>query len=528
MELAALIEGLSDPGAYPYAVFQIEVKQTHISVAFLAGPYVYKIKKPVAPGFLDFSTLEKRRHFCEEEVRLNRRLAPDVYLGAVPVTREGVRVRFEGAGEVVEWAVKMVRLPEEVTVHARLERGGVGVPLAASIARRIAAFHRNARTGAHIASFEIVARNLRDVLTQSKPQVGTTVSSSVYERLTQLTECALQRNQALIEARAASGRTRDGHGDLHLDHVYYFPDRRPPGDLVIIDCIEFNERFRYIDPVADIAFAAMDFTYHGRRDLAQAFADAYFVAAGDAEGRALLPLYTAYRASVRGSVDGMKLAEPEVPPAERQRALTSARAHWLLALSQLEEASEQPCLLLVAGLPGTGKSTLARALAERANFEVIRSDAMRKELAGLRSDERAGEAIYSPEWNDRTYAGCLERAEQMLFEGRRVLIDATFRQERHRRTFVDAAQTWCVPAGFLICSAKPHLVQKRLEQRRHDVSDADWSVFLTTAMAWEEPAASTREVICNIDTTDSWELVLTRALEMLVELGMRGRESSTR
>lgn len=520
MELAGLIHALSDPAAYPFKVSQIEIRQTHISVVFLVESFVYKIKKPVAPGFLDFSTWEKRRHFCEEEVRLNRRLAPDVYLGVVPITQDARRVRMEGTGEAVEWAVKMVRLPEEATLHARLERGEVDSRLVEALARKIAAFHRDARAGGHVASLELVSRNLKEVLSQSKRHVGTTISAAVYDRLFKLTEEALRQNGDLIESRAVRGKTRDCHGDLHLDHVYYFPDRPSPNDLVVVDCIEFNERFRFIDPVADVAFAAMDFVYHGYRDLSRTFTAAYFVATGDEEGRALLPLYTSYRAAVRGSVDGMKVTEPEVSEPERQRALASAQAHWLLALGELESASRRPCLFLVGGLPGTGKSTVARALAGRADSEVIRSDVVRKELAGIANEERAGEATYSPEWNDRTYAACLERAEQMLFEGRRVLIDATFRQERHRQMFLDTARRWCVPCAFIVCSAPPAVVQERLDQRRHDVSDADWSVYLTAASSWEAPSAATRGRMRMLDTTGSWEELNRRAQELLAEQGV--------
>src|SRR5438034_1293400 len=176
---------------------------------------------------------------------------------------------------------------------------------------------------------------------------------------------------------------RDTHGDLHLDHVYLFPEKKPPADLVIIDGIEFNERFRYSDPVADMAFLVMDLRFHGYHDLAQAFADAYFQAAGDEQGRTLLPFYTAYRAAVRGKVEGFELLEKEIPAAERAAALERARAHWLLALGELEQPAQKPCLVLVGGLPGTGKSTLAQGLAQRAGFQVIRSDVVRKQLAGL-------------------------------------------------------------------------------------------------------------------------------------------------
>lgn len=388
MELARLIAALADPAAYPRSlgVEAVEVRQTHISAVFLAGPFAYKLKKPLDLGFLDYSTLERRRYFCEQEVRLNRRLAPAVYLGVVPVTADAAGVRMEGHGEIIDWAVKMVRLPDEAMLRERLRRGELGREPLEALARRLAAFHARAEAGPAVAAygrFEVVAGNARENFDQAAPHVGTTLSRAVFERLRSLTEAALAGLRPLIEARAARGVPRDGHGDLRLDHIYLFPDRAPPGDLVIIDCIEFNDRFRCADPMADIAFTVVDLIHHGRRDLAAAFADAYFRAAGDVEGRALLPFYTAYRTAVRGKVEGMELAEPEVPEAERSAALVRARAHWLLALSELESPSRRPCLVLIGGLPGTGKTTLARGLAGRAGFDVIRSDLVRKELAGL-------------------------------------------------------------------------------------------------------------------------------------------------
>jgi predicted kinase len=309
---------------------------------------------------------------------------------------------------------------------------------------------------------------------------------------------------------------RDTHGDLHLDHVYLFPDRPPPEDLVVIDCIEFNERFRYADPVADIAFLVMDLAYHGRRDLSRAFADAYFRAAADGEGRALLPFYTAYRAAVRGKVEGLKRAEREVPSAERDAALAGARAHWLLALGELEEPGRRPCLLLVAGLPGSGKSTLARRLEEQAGFTVIRSDVVRKELAGATNAEE----IYTPQWSDQTYAECLRRAEAVLFAGGRALVDANFREERRRRAFLDAAVRWGVPALFLVCQVGPEVARARLQGRRGDVSDAGWATYLELRASWEEPAATTRRHLRVIRSDGSPEETLAQAREALRESGL--------
>jgi hypothetical protein len=521
MELPRLIENLSAPGAYPHPVDKVEVRQTHISVVFLAGPFAYKIKKPVDLGFLDFSTLERRRHFCEEEVRLNRRLAPAVYLGTAPVARRGAGLRVGGDGEVVEWAVKMTRLPDDATLEARLVRGDVRTGFIEALARKVARFHAAADSGDHIASFgrfEVVAGNARENFSQAAAQVGATVHACVFERLKALTERELERLRSVIESRARRGAPRDTHGDLRLGHVYCLPDDIPSDGMAVIDCIEFNERFRYADPVADMAFLVMDLTFHGRRDLARAFAAAYFQEADDDEGRNLLSFYTAYRAVVRAKVEGFELVEAEIDIPERDAALVRSRAHWLLALAELDEARSRPCLLLVAGLPGTGKSTLARGLAERASCTVIRSDVVRKELAGAsESDRRSApfdQGIYTPEWTKHTYAECLRRADRALFEGKRVVVDATFREGWTRAAFFDAARRWAVPTLLLQCEVDPGIVRARLANRQEDASDADWAVHVRAAAHWEEPEPTIREAVRAIPTVSS-EQALAAALEVL-------------
>jgi aminoglycoside phosphotransferase family enzyme/predicted kinase len=490
MDLHALIDALSRADAYPFPAGDVEVYQTHISVVFLTGGFAYKIKKPVNLGFLDFSTPELRKHFCEEEVRLNRRLAPSVYLGVVPVTDAG----FEKAGDVVEWAVKMVRLPSEVTLEQRLLSGEVTEARLEELARLLAGFHRNAATSPEIArfgDFATVSRNALENFAQARAEADVTVHADVLVRLEALTTAALERLRPLIDARAARGVPRDTHGDLHLDHVYLF-DAEPR--TVVVDCIEFNDRFRYADPVADMAFLVMDLKFHGRPDLARAFANAYFREAGDEEGRALLPFYAAYRAAVRGKVEGCELREREIDATERGRALAKAKAHWLLALGELEEPARRPCLLLVGGLPGSGKSTLARSLAAGGAFEVIRSDVVRKEIAPSGSD------LYAPEITDRTYRECLHRARDLLFAGRRVIVDATFREERWRAEFLRAARGLAIPALILICRADPATIRTRLSHRRGDASDADWSVYQRLAERWESATEETAALLREIDT----------------------------
>jgi uncharacterized protein len=226
-----------------------------------------------------------------------------------------------------------------------------------------------------------------------------------------LADTTLDRLRALIDDRAARGIPRDTHGDLRLDHIYWFPERDPPHDWVIVDCIEFDQRYRHADPIADIAFLALELIIRGHGDLARVFRDAYLAAAADEEGRSLLPFYLSYRSMVRGKVRGMQAMDPQLSAPDRAEALTLARAHWLFALAELEATNLRPGLVLVVGLSGAGKSTLAGDLAERAGLTLIRSDQVRKELVGQTSQGKSpaafGEGLYTADWNERTHAECL-------------------------------------------------------------------------------------------------------------------------
>lgn len=526
-EFRELLADLAQPQAYPHAVDEVEVIQTHISAVFLAGPRVYKVRKPLNLGFLDFTTLERRERDCHEEVRLNRRLSPDVYEGVVPIVRRAGRLHVGGAGEVEDFAVKMKRLPADRTLLAMLERGELGPEILENLAARIARFHADAEAGeraARWATWEVVAANCRENFEQVEPFIGRTICRDIYDRLRRLTDVELGIHQLLIEQRARRGVARDTHGDLHLEHVYHFPDRPPPGDLVVIDCIEFNDRFRYADPVADVAFLAMDLEFHGRPDLAAAFNDAYFKATGDTEGRALLPLYTAYRAVVRGKVESFELTEAEIPRRERQSARRRARAHFLLALGKLAMPEDRPCLVLIGGLPGAGKSRLADALSRTPGFHRLSTDQIRKELAGVPEGRDAqapfGRGIYTPAWTERTYSVCLERARDGLLQGRRLVIDATFRDEARRRAFLDAARAFCVPGLFLQCEASMARLKARLEQRRGGLSDADWDICRRLAERWEPAGPQTVGVIHRIDTSGDPASSVDQALGVLRGLGL--------
>jgi predicted kinase len=264
----------------------------------------------------------------------------------------------------------------------------------------------------------------------------------------------------------------------------------------------------------------MDLVFHGHQQLARVFAQTYFQASADEEGRSLMPFYVAYRAAVRAKVEGMENEEFEVPAEERLQVCKKARGHWLLALGELEAPRKKPALVMIGGLPGTGKSTLARALAEHANLEVIRSDIVRKEILRVPGPAAAGfqEGIYSPEVTRRTYEECLRRAEALFFQGRRILVDATFREDSLRRIFLEAGGRLAVPAAFLVCQAEPELARRRLAERRGDASDADWTIYSRMATHWEPPGAGVTPTYLAASTNR--DQILAQALAVLTSNGL--------
>jgi len=513
MQIQSLLEELSQLRSFTNTPSSVQVVQTHLSVVFLVDEFVYKIKKPLDVGFANFTSLESRRYFCEQEVLLNRRLAPSVYLGVVPITRTVDGLRFEGEGEPIEWAVKMKRLPDDACLQKRLLAGQVTTQQIVQLGQRVAEFHRNAPVAPadyQANLFDNVSRALAETLANSQPLVGVTVLPAIVERLRRCSEAELARIEPILRRRGVAGMVRDTHGDLRLDHVYLFPDQPPPHDLVAIDCIEFNERFRYADPIADVAFLVMDLLFHGRVDLARTLVTAYFQASSDEEGRNLLRFFTSYRALVRGMVEGITLEEPEVPEGEKPSLRAGARRHFLLALSLLDAMETTPCLVLIGGLPGSGKSTLAARLSETRRFAVLRSDVIRKQMIS----ESAGR--YTSAATEQTYGECLRRARDLIHEGRRVILDATFRHEVHRRLFLDAARKWGVPGLFLSCHASPATIEKRLAARRNDVSDADWKVYQQLVGEWEPVSSQTAECHCTIATDADVSEVLVMADRALV------------
>ncbi len=515
-----LIKSLSRREAFPMPVESVELRQTHISEVFLGGTVVYKVKKPIKLPFLDFSTPQLRQHFCEEEVRINSPWAPEVYLGVVPVTVADSEYRFEGDGPAVDWAVKMRRLPESATLRSRLTQGEVDCGDFRRVARRIAEIHCRSTPvlGEDSRNAVRIFRSQLDDNWQFAEQLPEQiVNGEVLARIRSLSDDWFSRCDELLMTRAAQGLIREVHGDLRLEHVFYFPQAPPPSDIVILDGIEFDPGLRRIDVVADMAFLTMELSFLGRRDLADEFAKAYFTASEDLTGNTVLPLYAAYRSGVRGKVAAILGSEPEISEIDRNKGLTRSRSHWLWCLSELETPGARPALVLVSGLPGTGKSTLSRLLAEHANFAVVRSDVIRKEIFAEEVSEQAG-SLYTAERTQRIYDECLERARRMLLMGKRVIVDATFQREQDRQSFLQLAIDCGTRTAWLECTASPEITKQRIEARKGDASDADWSVYQLVRSRWQTPSAMTARYHEQVNTTLSENAAVEEAIGILCRL----------
>ena len=328
MDIPSLQKALLDPKIYPDLPKEVEFIETHISLVFLTREYVYKVKKPVDFGFLDFTSLNKRKYFCEQEVKLNRRLSPDIYLGVVEITFDRDRISFNGKGQVEEYAVQMKRIPEELLLDKLLEKGQVNREMMEALAERLARFYASAETNEHIKSFakpERVKQDIDENFEQTGKYIGAVISKPIYEEIQKRTNEFFRTREALFHRRIVSDRIRDCHGDLRLEHIFWGKE------IAIFDCVEFNERFRYTDVAADIGFLAMDLDYHGREDLSEHLIRTYIEKSEDQDLSLLLDFYKCYRAYVRGKVESFRLDDPHIPEKEKNEALQRARKYFDLA-----------------------------------------------------------------------------------------------------------------------------------------------------------------------------------------------------
>lgn len=328
--LPSTISALLEPRAYPHKPCKVELVQTQMSFLFLTGEYVYKIKKPVDLGYLDYTTLEKRHFFCLQELELNRRLCADVYLAVVPITEDRGMPCVEGQGKATEYAVKMKQLPRGHMMDELLVREQVTGDMVAGVAEKLVKFHQKAETSPSIAAFgrlDTIKANCDENFVQTEKYIGTSVRAEVYQHIRNYTDDFIDNNAALFDRRVREGRIRDCHGDLHAAHVC-FTDH-----VCIYDCIEFNDRFRYSDVASEIAFLAMDLDRYQHAALSRRLVSRYAELSHDQELMSLLDFYKCYRAYVRGKVESFKLDDPYIPSEDKTNVLTVARGYFKLAQS---------------------------------------------------------------------------------------------------------------------------------------------------------------------------------------------------
>jgi uncharacterized protein len=495
---AALLDRLLTPAAYPHPVAGIRLIETHISWVFLTGDYVYKVKKPVNFGFLDFSSLERRRHFCEEEVRLNQRFAPTLYLDAVPIIGPLAAARILGQGEAggdiepIEWAVRLKQFDEAGRLDRLLDDGGLSAQGCAELAGELARIQDRLEI-ADVASpwgtTEAVGSAIDTTLTrlrEHRPEICGRVDALEREVHRRLAACS-----GAIEARRRSGRVRQCHGDLHLANIV-----RHEGRFIPFDSIEFSDALRWIDVASDVAFLAMDLESRGRVDLAATFTSSWIEAANDHHAAVVLPVYLIYRAMVRAVVAAIRSTQAQVGPHADPAAAAAAAAESdrYLAVAERLLVDRRPILVATSGVSGSGKTTVAGEVAAALGAVRLRSDVERKRLFGMGATDRPRDAIqeaalYSSESTRRTYARLAELARLILAAGTSVVVDAACNRRWERRMLADAAHAAGVPMVWLSLEVPEAVVLARVAARQAAATDAsDASVEVVRAQyAAREP-----------------------------------------
>ena len=483
-----------------------ELRETHISWVFLGKDRVYKVKKPVSLGFLDFSTLADRKAACEAEISLNRRLAPEVYVSMQPVLRDASGTHILGGeGEVVDYAVEMVRLADDASAQALHTRGTLTAAHIELLATRLAEFHRSCRADTETARFgevETILGNVRENFEQTRVSGPAHLSSDQIAAIERAQIEFIEQHRERFAERIAEGYVRDGHGDLRLEHVYF-----DGNEVQIIDCIEFNDRFRYGDVCADLAFLSMDLAYNERVDFAELLLATYARESNDYGLYGLVDFYASYRAYVRAKVTAMMEAQADL--ADSLRAELHKRAHefFVLAAAEMRPPLDPPVMIAVFGPIATGKSTLALQLSRSLYAPMISSDRIRKYLAGVSAETSVADGqytgAYSPEMTARVYEHTLHCARTVLQSQRSIILDATCSRVEQRAMFAELAKRCDVPLLFVECMVPDDICRERLIEREkgRSISDGRISLLSEFRARYQQPTEVPAARLLRIDTT---------------------------
>ncbi len=527
MTLSVLRQDLTDPAMYPEPTTKVEMCETHISLVFLTDQYVYKIKKPIDLGFVDYSTLDKRHEFCQQEVALNRRLSTDVYLDVVALHHDGSHYHFADIGPVREYAVKMRRLPAAASLDELLQRGDVAGATLEVLAHKLAAFHAthpapvlSHADGDLYGSYGRVQADWQENFAQTT-HCSSGLSHEMYTQIHQAVSRFLSRRSAWFDLRVTQGRIRDCHGDLRAEHIYI-----DHGPSQIIDCIEFNPQFRYIDVASEVAFLAMDLERLAFAAEANTFVRAYVDASEDITLYRLLDFYRCYRAYVRGKVRSMLLQEAAP---HRDLSRLQRDAEWCFTLAgHYAQRLTRPLLIMTTGLIGTGKSTIAQGVAEALDLHLFSSDRVRKERAGLSPEtpQRVayGEGLYSASTSEQTYDALAALARTALQQGDSVVVDAAFSKQTQRTQIQHLAAEMGAECYLIDCVAPEAVIRERLEKRMHtpgSISDGRLAIFPQFLRQYEPIQAGGSELdntaYIRLDTTQPVEHGVRHALAEIQE-----------
>lgn len=512
---ATLVAALSDPTRYSHPVADVEHLETHISHILLAGEYAYKIKKPLNLGFLDFTDLGRRKFFCAEEVRLNRRLAPDIYLDCIPINgSEANPVLNADPEDAVEYAVKMRRFLQDKLLDRCLAAGVLQPHHLDRLAHQLAEFHltiARADLDTPFGTPEHVYQPARDNFTQTRPLLQNPEDLDTLDQLEVWTQTTYEALKLVLAERKTTGYIRECHGDLHLGNMLLQDE-----SVVIFDCIEFNDDFRWIDVMNDLGFLLMDLHKRRAGPWAWRVLNTYLESTGDYAGLALLPYYQVYRAMVRAKIAAIRLHQPGLTESQHQVAAQECRAYLQLAVDFT--APPKPFLLITHGVSGSGKSFLTDPLREQLGAVRIRSDIERKRLFGLEplasSHSNLNQGIYTLEASQRTYTHLRNLAASMLNAGYRVIVDATFLAFEQRQSFRALAEEKGVPFILLACSADVETLRQRVKQRQHrgeDAAEADGTVLERQLTRYQPPQPQEHPLYSHADAGDGLhQAILTR------------------
>lgn len=525
---AILVAALRDPAAYPHPAGAVEVIDTHISSVLLAGEYAYKLKKPVNLGFVDFSTLARRHHCCDEEIRLNRRSAPSLYLDVVPITSSPIdaKPRIGSEGAPLDYAVRMRRFAGDARLDQMARAGTLDASLIDRLAATIAAFHSHCERAPEHGAFgtaEKIRAWARANLVNLRRLIADAEQEQRIDRLAQWTEAEFARRADVFAARRAEGFVRECHGDLHLANLALID-----GEPVPFDCIEFNPELRFIDVMSDVAFTWMDLLDHGLPQLAARLLNGYLEATGDYAGLATLRFYAVYRALVRALVALIRRVQPDSPAVE-QMSQEQACARYLAVAECIMQVSP-PLVLLVSGVTGAGKTTVAQHLLEQLGAVRVRSDVERKRHAGLaatgRRPEQVGAGLYDTEITRVTYEQLARATTAIVDAGFPAVVDATFQRRWYRQLFRALATRLGARLALAVCEASPQTLRARVAARAArgaDASDATLAVLEHQLQRFESLAEDEVALAHAIDTDTDPATLAMRCEKLASALGASSR-----